>query len=168
VSVSSSASGGTSNSDGGNAASTNAEPADAANSPRPLDPLITNLAEIEEYLANYLAAKRDEIKATARRALIVTTAAISIGVVSLTILGGATILLLDGLAKAVAAGAGAQVWVGEIIVGGGAIILALVAAVLGTRSWFRASCQATKRKYEQRHRMQRTRFGTDSADRAVT
>jgi hypothetical protein len=136
--------------------------------PGPLDPLVANLAEIQEYLANYLSAQKDGLKAAGRRALIVAAGAVGAGVLVLAFIAGAMVLLLVGLAHAVAVAAGGRMWVGEVSVGGGAILIVAVAGFFAARYWLRIASAATKLKYERRHNMQRARFGRDNAERAVS
>lgn len=129
--------------------------------PGPLDPLVANLAEIERYLSNYLIATKDGLQAAARRAIIVAAAAIGVGVFLLTLIAAATVLLLHGLASAAAAIAGTQMWVGEIIVGAGAIVGCTLLGVFGTRSWLRSASRTVRRKYEQRHIAQQANLGRE-------
>lgn len=132
-----------------------------------LDPLLANLAEIEEYLSNYVAAQKDGLIAAVRRVILVAAAAITLGVIVLAFVGGATVLLLDGLANAVASADGGRIWVGEIVIGSGAILVVAAAGLFGARYWLRLTSRETKRKYEQRHKTQRSRFGRSDAEQAV-
>jgi hypothetical protein len=132
-----------------------------------LDPLVANLAEIEKYLSNYLIATKDGLQAAARRATIVAAAAIAIGVLVLTLIAAATVLLLHGLASAAAVIAGTHMWVGEIIVGAGAIIGCSLLGVFGTRGWLRSASRTVRRKYEKRHIAQRANVGRERPGHVV-
>jgi membrane protein DedA with SNARE-associated domain len=135
--------------------------------PGPLDPLVANLAEIERYLSNYLIATKDGLQAAARRTIIVAAVAISVGVFVLTLIAAATVLFLHGLASAAATAAGTQMWVGEIIVGAGAIVGCILFGFFGTRGWLRSASRTVRRKYEQRHIAQRANLRRDRPGHVV-
>jgi hypothetical protein len=140
---------------------------DSSATPRPLDPLIANLAEVQEYFNNYVSAQKDALIAAGRRALLIAVAAVLALVLAMAAVGAATVLLLEGLAHAIADSAGGRIWIGEIAIGAGLVLVIAAALACVAVFWLRKTTKATKRQYERRHQEQRARFGYDVAERAA-
>jgi hypothetical protein len=132
----------------------------------PLEPLVANLVEIQEYLSLYITARADLIKASGRRVLVAATIGIAAGALAVTVLVVSAALLLNGCASAIAVIAGGRLWVGQLVVGGGVIIAICGIGAASTYLWLRSVRQATRRKYEHRHQEQRAKFGRRAADAA--
>lgn len=125
-----------------------------------------DFAELKEYVAYYLAAKKDGMAASFRNLGLYA----ALGVLGL-IAGGAivctaAVLLLSGLAGAIGAIFNPdKLWVGQIVVG----LLVLgglgVGTVLFLKRFTKASRERTVKKYESRQRQQRVEYGHDVAER---
>jgi hypothetical protein len=137
------------------------------NSPRdipedsPLDPLLRNLSEIQEYFSHYVDAQKDELKATAHRWAILV-------LVEFTILVTAVIFVMNGLATAITIATGGHLWVGELVVGLVMIIGFSPISKFIVNRLSRSAARAMRGKYESRHRRQRAEFGTDATQRAAS
>jgi hypothetical protein len=133
----------------------------------PLEPLLKNLAEVQEYFSHYVDARKDELKVTAQRWAVLAFAAIGAALVVFTLLVSAVVFLMNGLAAAISLAAGGRLWVGELVVGAGLIIgFGALAAIIVNRL-FQSACRAMRSKYESRHRRQRAQFGVDATQRSA-
>jgi len=129
---------------------------------------VGKVAELRAYAQQYVAAKVDHWKLTARTIAIFAI----LGVVALVVVGAslviALVMLFEGLAGLISAGTGGRMWVGNLVVG--AVLLGLFggAAFIGLRvvkkSWFKA----TVKKYELAERKQRETYGQSSRDRTAS
>ena len=124
----------------------------------PLEPLIANLVEIQEYLSLYLAARADLLKVSARRMIVAAAVAFAGGVLLLAIPIIAAVLLLNGCAEAIGTMAGGRLWVGQVVIGGGVILATCGIDAACVLLWFRSARRATKRKYEHQHQVQEAKF----------
>jgi hypothetical protein len=124
----------------------------------PLEPLIANLAEVQEYLSLYIAAKADLLKASVRRMVVAAAVGLAGGALLLAIPIVAAVLLLNGCAEAVGVMAGGRSWVGQVVIGGGVILATCGIDAACVLLWFRSARRATQRKYEHQHQVQETKF----------
>jgi hypothetical protein len=129
-----------------------------ADEPSPLEPLLANLAEIQEYLSLYLAAKADQWKVSLRRLVVAAAVGIGGGALLLTIPIVAAALLLNGCAEAIGVIAGGRSWVGQLVVGGGVILATCGIDAAVVLLWFRSARRTTKRKYEHQHQVQQAKL----------
>jgi len=129
-----------------------------------------SLGEAREYLGYLVSAKLDGVKLTLRRVGILA----ALGVVAL-LAGGAivvtaSVLLIAGLAQALgvlfAGDYGPRVWLGNLIVGFGVLLLIGGGTYFLMSRLFGASKRATVKKYELRRQRQRADYGHDVLQRA--
>jgi hypothetical protein len=127
----------------------------------------SRLGEIGAYGRQYISAKTDAVKATARRIAILAV----LGVIALFAAAAMVIIalvqLLYGIAGAIGAGLGGRLWAGELITGAGLLILLAASVVVGLGILKKISMKAIKAKYELQQRQQRQQFGRSSSDRAA-
>jgi hypothetical protein len=143
---------------GNQAGAENGPATDRADEPSPLEPLLANLAEVQEYLSLYLAAKADQWKVSIRRLVVAAAVGIGGGALLLTIPLVAAALLLNGCAEAIGVLAGGRSWVGQLVVGGGVILATCGIDAAVVLLWFRSARRTTKRKYEHQHQVQQTKL----------
>ena len=124
-------------------------------------------AEVRAYAQQYLTARIDQLKLTARKIAILAV----LGIVGLFALGAmviiALVLLLAGFAGAIGSALGGRMWAGDLIVG--AVVLGVFAAgaYVGLGMLNKASLKSTVKKYELAQKQQRDSFGRSSRDRAA-
>lgn len=143
-------------------------PASDAPPPREAWRLVMEEArELPAYAAQYLAAQADRFKLSVRKVVV----AIVLGLLALLI--GATVvivsagLLLIGLSEAIAVMLGGRAWAGDLIVGGGVLLIVGVGSWLGVRSFFNSSRKRTVKRYEDRLKEQRLSHGHDARERSA-
>jgi hypothetical protein len=129
--------------------------------------LTGDLEELKEYAGHYVAAKIDGFRRTVRNLGLYA----ALGVLGL-IVGGAVLataagLIIVGLAEGLGRLFGYRYWLGDIVAG--VVVLGAIAASVWfmmnklTGSWH----AQTVKKYEERKRSQRERFGHDVTARAA-
>jgi hypothetical protein len=120
-----------------------------------------NLAELKEYTAYLLAAKKDAWMSGIKKIAIFAVLGFLGAIVGIAILATAGVLLANGIADAFTALFGGRLWAGELV----AAVL-LLGLVFGggwfmmkklTNSWRKATVD----KYERRRQEQKARFGRD-------
>jgi hypothetical protein len=79
----------------------------------------------------------------------------------------ATVLLLTGLAGALAVVLDSELWLGKVVVGFLLLIIIAVGTLLGVRMQQRKSRHKKVQQYAERQLQQRTTFGRNVADRAT-
>ena len=125
--------------------------------------VVAQLSELRAYVAQYIAAQIDRAKISIRRLIVLAV----LGVIGLLVctaaLGTLVVLLLSGLAQAIGAALGGRVWAGDLIVGGGALLLLFVSAWLGLGYLKNISRKAMVDRYERRLRRQRIELGGHDA-----
>jgi hypothetical protein len=128
---------------------------------------IHKLAELRAYAQQYVSAKTDLAKHTARKIAVFAV----LGLVGLVAAGAmlitALVLLLAGIAGAIGAAAGGRMWVGNLVVG--FLVLGIFAggAMAGLGILKKAWMKATVKKYELSQQQQRDAFGRSSRDRTA-
>jgi len=122
----------------------------------------TKLAELGEYAGYFISAKLDGLKVTARNIGVFAALGI-VGLIALgTVVTTAVVMLLVGAAMGIAKlFTPAQYWAGALIVS--VVVLGALAGgvIFGSRWLSNTSRSALVRKYEERQRQQRVRFGQD-------
>ena len=146
-------------------AATNAGPTQggAAEATEPWQPLLRDIELLRELFSHYSAARADLIRARVRGVVARIVGLVIVGLVLATILIAAVVLTLSGLAHALAAAAGDRLWVGQLVVGAGILLLMGGVCLTAGRLSSRRNLQQLREKYEQRRESQRQRFGTDAS-----
>ncbi len=127
--------------------------------PDALHEALQHLAEAREYPAHLAAAEFDRLKLRLRRMAMWAIVGVAAVVVFLAILVTAVGLLLWGLATLLVALLGWPMWAGALAVGGGVVLIAVVALLIDFWAWNRGAYSAARRRFEKRKRKQRERFG---------
>jgi membrane protein implicated in regulation of membrane protease activity len=132
-----------------------------------LQRLQEQIGELQTYLAHFISAKIDSLILPIRQLGIWAV----LGVVGLIALAGlivaAIVLLLIGAAAGLGLLFDGNLWLGQIVVGGGVLALLSLSVFIGVRSWQRRALQQKVQKYDERQLQQRTAFGHNVADRAT-
>lgn len=132
----------------------------------PLEPLLKRLAELCEFALNYAEARKDKALASARHVAVQVALACIAGVCAVAVLLTSLVLALTGLSQVVGKAMGGYPGVGEIVVGGGTILIVVAVAWLRLAVRKHVAQREAKQKYERRHRSQQSRFGEDVIQRA--
>ena len=129
--------------------------------------LLQQLEELQEYSTHFVSAKVDGLMLSARQLLIWAV----LGIVGLLALAGlvvtAIVLCLGGAAGGLGSLLGGRLWLGQLVVGGGLLVLLTLSILIGVRTWQRRSRQQKVQQYDERQLQQRTAFGRSVADRAT-
>lgn len=123
------------------------------------------LGEIRDYAGYYADTKVDAIKAKATTYAVYAALGIVGAVVGLAALATAGVLLVSGIAHALAALFN-SVWLGELVTGLGLLALLGVGAVVGLKVLTASTKRKLMAKYEKRHQDQRAKFGADVLQRS--
>lgn len=134
-------------------------------SQQPLDPLLLSLAQLTDFLHDYLEARKDQIGATVRKLVFIAAAAVAATVMAITLLVESVVLLMSGLADVISARWKGYPGLGEVLVGGDMILFGSLIAIAVAVFWVRSSRKRLKSKYERLHAEQRNRFGRDVSQR---
>lgn len=123
--------------------------------------------ELRAYFAHFVSAKVDSVVLSARRLAIWA----ALGVVGLIALAGlivtAIVLALSGAANGLAVLFAGRLWLGQVVVGGGTLILLVLGILIGVRTWHTRWRQQKVQQYDERQLQQRAAFGHSVADRAT-
>lgn len=129
--------------------------------------LLQQLEELQAYSSHFVSAKVDGLMLSARQLLLWAV----LGVVGLLALAGlvvtAIVLCLGGAAGGLGSLFGGRLWLGQLVVGGGLLILLTLGILIGVRTWQRRARQQKVQQYDERQRQQRAAFGHSVADRAT-
>jgi hypothetical protein len=132
-----------------------------------LAPILAHLTELGEFLRYYLATRLDKWRVGVRTAVFYSFVGVVAAIVAATSLAVATILVLHGASAAVGELCGKQFWLGEIIVGGALLGMALSGGWLWARRRAAADLQRIIDRYERQRQSEREDLGTDVAERAA-
>ena len=119
--------------------------------------------ELKAYAAQYIAAKVDSLKLTARKAVVFAALGV-LGLIVLTaVLVTAVVFAISGLAQALTMLLKGRAWAGNLIAG--SVVLGGIAlgAVIVVVRIFSKSRQATVKRHEQRLQHQREQLGGHDA-----
>ena len=123
--------------------------------------------ELKEYFSYYLSAKSDAFKASIRNLGIMAAVGVLALAVAVALVVTATVLLCLGIAQGLAAAMHGTTWAGNLIVGGGLLLILFGGAILASRMLASAARKRTMQKYELRQSQQRQSYGRSVADRAA-
>lgn len=128
--------------------------------------LIQQLEALRAYATHFVSAKVDGFIMSARQLLVWA----GLGIVGLIGLAGlvitAIVLCLNGAAAGLGLLFGGRLWLGQLVVGGGLLVLLPLSMLLGMRTWQRRARQQKVQQYDERQLQQRNAFGRSVADRA--
>jgi len=120
--------------------------------------LLKQLAEAFEYASYYLTAKADEAKLSARRAVLRAQIVIVCVLSAAGLIVAGVTLLFSGLAGGLGELFG-RPWLGQLV-SGALLVLLIALAMWGRAAWLRNYFfKQTQERYEQRQRLQQTRYG---------
>jgi hypothetical protein len=129
--------------------------------------LLQQIEELRAYSTHFVSAKVDGLMLSARQLLVWAV----LGIVGLIALAGlvvtSIVLFLDGAAGGLGRLFGGRLWLGQLVVGGGLLVLLTLSILIGVRTWQRRSRQQKVQQYDERQLQQRAAFGHSVADRAT-
>jgi uncharacterized membrane protein len=145
------------------------DPARAATDTRFTDALrdsALSAAEIAQYAGHLLATRIDQFKLSIRTLILYAVLGVLGLVAAVSVLAACVVLLFVGAAHGVGTALGGREWLGDLLVS--VVVLGAIALGLkvGLGRFKMASRRGTVRKYENRRKQQRERFGHDVAERA--
>ena len=123
---------------------------------------MARLRELQAYAQHYLAARIDLVKLSVRNAVLWTVLGCIALCIASTVLLTAAVLLVIGLAQAIAALCGGRMWAGNLIVGGFILLATAAGALIAIRAVMSSSRKRTVKRYERR--LQQERVTLDGAD----
>lgn len=144
------------------------EPAQADHVKESVKSAMASLQEVRAYLGQYVSAKLDGVKASARTLVLYAILGVVGAIIGLTAIVTATVLLMVGLAHAIGKIFDPDAaWLGALLLG-----LLLVGALVGgvlmlIPMMSKRSRAATVQKYEAMARRQQIDFGHSAAQRAA-
>ena len=129
--------------------------------------VLQQLEELRAYSTHFVSAKVDGLRLSARQLVVWAV----LGIVGLIALAGlvvtAIVLCLGGAASGLGILFGERLWLGQLVVGGGLLLLLTLSILIGVRTWQHRSRQQKVQQYDERQLQQRTAFGRSVADRAT-
>ena len=132
----------------------------------PVARLRLQLDELQTYIRQQWAARTDRALLGLRRLILLASA----GVVAIVAAGAwivtSVVLFLLGASDGLSILLAGRLWLANLIVGAGAIVLLAIGTMVAWAGWAAASKRRTRTKYEHRQREQRRRFGHTARDRA--
>lgn len=128
--------------------------------------LVQQIEALRAYATHFVSAKVDGFIITARQLLVWA----GLGIVGLIALAGvvitAIVLCLDGAAAGLGLLFGGRLWLGQLVVGGGLLVLLTLSILIGMRTWQHRTRQQKVQQYDERQLQQRAVFGRSVADLA--
>jgi hypothetical protein len=131
-----------------------------------MERLATQLGELREYSAYYLAAKMDQAKLTVRHALAMAILATLGLFTAFSMIFVATWLVLHGIAGGIQAVLAGPAWLASLSLG--VFVLASLSGTVAWQlhRWTRKSHSKAIARYEERQHDQKARFGTNAREQA--
>ena len=129
--------------------------------------LLQQLEELRAYSTHFVSAKVDGFILSVRQLLVWMVLGI-VGLIALAaVVVTAIVLFLGGTAGGLGQLFGGRLWLGQLVVGGGLLLLLTLSILIGVRTWQRRARQQKVQQYDERQRQQRAAFGHSVADRAT-
>jgi uncharacterized membrane protein len=148
------------------ASETEASDASTSEAQEALHTLLHQGVELYAYFSHYVQAQLDLLKMSGRQVALWAVIGILGAIVAVSALVMGVILFLTGLSSGVGAAVGGVLWLGQLIVGIGLLILFGIAILIGkSRMQGQARTQRVQ-DYAERQQQQRLQFGRSAADRA--
>jgi len=126
-----------------------------------------HFSELKSYASQYVAAKMDGVKLSIRRAVLYAALGVIGLIVAIGTVATASALFVTGLAQAVSALLGGRTWAGNLIIGGGLLLIIMGATWFIIQRMFKSSQKSTVDRYEQRLQRQRVQHGHDARQRSA-
>jgi len=134
--------------------------------PEALRRLQQQIEELQAYFTHFVSAKVDSFRLSSRQ-LVLWAALGIIGLIALIgLVVTAIVLLLSGAAAGLGLLFGGQLWLGQVVIGGGLLLLLALGVLIGMRTWQHRSRQQKVQQYDERQLQQHAAFGRSVADRA--
>lgn len=124
-----------------------------------LSRLQQQIGELSAYASHFVSAKMDEFKLSGRNIAVWAIMGALGGVVLISMIVVAVVLLLIGCAAGLGVALGDTPWLGQIVVGLGLLVLFASAVLIGYRRSQRRSRMQKVQYYAERQRQQRVQFG---------
>ncbi len=129
--------------------------------------LLQQLEELRAYSTHFVSAKVDGFILSVRQLLVWMVLGI-VGLIALAaVVVTAIVLFLGGTAGGLGQLFGGRLWLGQLVVGGGLLLLLTLSILIGVRTWQRRSRQQKVQQYDERQLQQRAAFGRSVADRVT-
>jgi membrane protein implicated in regulation of membrane protease activity len=122
------------------------------------------LGELSAYASHYVSAKMDGLKLSGRNIAIWAMIGALAGIILISMIVVAVVLLLIGCAAGLGVALGGTPWLGQIAVGLGLLALFVIAILIGARRIQRQSRSQKVQDYDERQRQQRIQFGHNVND----
>jgi membrane protein implicated in regulation of membrane protease activity len=132
-----------------------------------LDQLLAQAAELYAYAMHFVTAKTDGIKLSVRQVVVWTVLGILLLIAATSVIVTAVVLLLTGLAGALAVAFDSELWLGRVAIGFLLLVIIALGTLIGVRMQQRTSRHKKVQQYAERQLQQRTTFGRNVADRAA-
>ncbi len=132
----------------------------------PVARLRLQLNELQAYVLQHWAARTDRFLLGLRRLAVLAVAGVVAMLALATWIITGVVLVLQGATAGLATVLHGRVWLADLIVGGGAVLLVALGIAVMYSAWRAASKQRTKQKYDERQRVQRRQYGHSAHDRA--
>jgi membrane protein implicated in regulation of membrane protease activity len=132
-----------------------------------LDRLLAQAAELYAYTMHFVTAKTDGIKLSVRQVVMWTVLGVLMLVAAISVIVTAVVLLLTGLAGALAVAFDSELWLGKVVIGFLLLVIIALGTLIGVRMQQRQSRHKKVQQYAERQFQQQTTFGHDVADRAA-
>jgi hypothetical protein len=129
--------------------------------------VFSQVGELRDYAVQYLVGQVDALIASCRRRAAWTMLAMVALLVAISAVITGVVLLICGLAQAVAALCGGNAWAGNLIVGALLLTIVIGGGWIGISRWFDSMRRSTVARYEQRLQQQRARHGYDARQRSA-
>jgi hypothetical protein len=139
---------------------------DGATPPRPLAGILANVRELVSHANLYVETRKDMVRATVRRVVILAALGLVGALAGITIIVVAAFYFMRGIAHGLAQLIGQEYWLGELIISLAVFLLLAIAAFVAIQSMKRTSRKRTIEKYELRQQQQRQQFGHTATERA--
>ena len=128
--------------------------------------IVARWSELREYAGYYIAANIDRFRLNYRAALMWAILGIVAGVIAVSVVAAAGVLLVVSLSTGVSQLLGGRVWLGQLVLSVAILIAATGGVWLVLHRRLRNYHRALVTKYERRKQQERTEYGTDVEQRA--
>jgi membrane protein implicated in regulation of membrane protease activity len=132
-----------------------------------LDQLLAQATELYAYTMHFVNAKADGVKLSVRQVVVWAVLGLLMLIAATSVIVTAIVLLLTGLAGALAGAFDSELWLGKVVIGVLLLVIIAVGTLIGVRMQQRKSRHQKVQQYAERQLQQRAAFGRNVADRAT-